>query len=505
MLTYSVVTGARMMSGFSELSGPCGCCHCACVIRGMVSFLLYAISSFSDGRCWVESFTKAHLDYLHLTKRFGIIPISQLPFQVFLGLKVFNPFAYLFRSSYEQVNRYHRVLGRVLYGFIIVHIILYNTYFILTGKWFNRFFTSDVLAGVIASLFLHAMITTTLRQIREKSYQIFFFTHIVAAFAIPALIFWHAPPVRFYVFEAVAVVLEDFIVRKWKRTTLAATTVEAVPGTNLLKITATLPQVKMIRYGDAPGAHVYLNLPSDNRPSYDAKSWDFRKFALIFNPFTVSSINHDTNTITLVARKGSGPLTTHLKALSDSSPNSSFNINIEGPYGAIRKQLPSLLNGGFDRILLFAGGIGATFALPVYRAILADNTSAKVKVIWAVRTAGDATWAFSSPSSASDRGNTSIMDDDNVEMYITSDMSGDSEDEDNGQLQQVGGRTDGSNNHRRPDVTGIIHETFQAGRNDSVAVLVCGPEEMASEARAAVRSWAMKGRKVWWHNEAFGW
>ena len=416
--------------------------------------------------------------------------------QFILGLKVLNPFAYIFRSSHEQVNRYHRVLGRIIHALLIVHAILYNIFFLLSGIWIKKFFSFIVLAGVAAALFQHVLFATATGEFRNYSYQLFFVAHVVSAVAIPVLVFWHAPSSRFYVVKAIIALLVDTTIRKLKRTVAAPSTVEAVPGTDLLKISSTMPQAKLLKYQRAPGAHVYLNLPAVSRPSQDPKSWDARRFGFIFNPFTVSSINHQTNAVTLVARSRAGPLTGHLKTLSSASPSPapSVSINVEGPYGAIARTLPGLLKGGYDRVLLFAGGVGATFALPVYRAILKENPSASVKLIWAVRSAADATWAFSAGNS--------VMDDDNVEMYITSDITAD-DSASEVQLEEMGGL--GADNHRRPDVARIVHETFQAGREESVAVLVCGPPSMGKDVRQAVRIWAMRGRKVWWHNEAFGW
>ncbi len=70
------------------------------------------------------------LDYLHLTKRFGAIAVSQFPIQYLLALKSLNPFAFVFQSSHEQVNRWHRVLGRLIYALLCMHAMLYLNYFI---------------------------------------------------------------------------------------------------------------------------------------------------------------------------------------------------------------------------------------------------------------------------------------------------------------------------------------------------------------------------------------
>jgi ferredoxin-NADP reductase len=58
---------------------------------------------------------------------------------------------------------------------------------------------------------------------------------------------------------------------------------------------------------------------------------------------------------------------------------------------------------------------------------------------------------------------------------------------------------------KRPDVKRIIDDAFRKDNQGSVAVMVCGPAEMAKDVRDAVRPWVMRDRRVHWHNEAFGW
>lgn len=56
----------------------------------------------------------------------------------------------------------------------------------------------------------------------------------------------------------------------------------------------------------------------------------------------------------------------------------------------------------------------------------------------------------------------------------------------------------------RPEVGRIVDEVFRMGEGERVAVVVCGPEGMAREARRGVARWVGKGREVWFHEEGFG-
>lgn len=422
--------------------------------------------------------------------------MSQLPIQYLLALKDLNPFAWVFRSSHEQVNRYHRVLGRVIYGILLLHIIFYNNFFLVAGVWTKRFFAPIVFAGVIASVGMHALFGTALSAVRRYSYRIFFIAHLTAALAVPVLVLFHAYSAELYLCEALLVFLVDLAARRWA-TIAAPSTLETVPGTDLIKISATLPATKLAKFDNRPGSHVYLSVPAESRPSKKLTSMSSVLYEFIFNPFTIASVDHNANLITLVARRRAGPLTSHLSNLSTSS-NPTL-LNILGPYGPAGIAFPSLPSRGYNRILLFAGGVGATFALPIYRAISHEAPFAQIKLIWAIRSAADATWATAAPSTGGD-GSGSVLDDDNVQLYITGDMG-----LTDGSTDGVEMSSFGRGNHKRPDIRKVVNDAFQARQEDAIAVVVCGPVELAKDVRASVRPWVMKGRKVWWHNESFGW
>ncbi|RKK28968.1 hypothetical protein BFJ66_g2505 [Fusarium oxysporum f. sp. cepae] len=445
-------------------------------------------------------------DYLHLTKRVGIVATSQMPIQYLLALKALNPYAYLLHSSHEHLNRYHRVLGRIIYSLLILHAILYNIFFIESEIWFKRFFAPVVFAGVAGFTVLHVLNGTAMARVRQASYRLFFIVHLFGAFAIPPLIYYHAPSSRFYIAEAVGVFVLDLAARKITTITAPAV-IEAIPGTSLVKVSAKLPAPKIAKYTARPGSHIYLNVPAASRPGIGQFSAPYLVFEFLYNPFTVASTNQETGELTFVARTRNGPMTNRLYHLSSTTnaggSTEKVELNIEGPYGAIGKTFNDLINSGINRILIVAGGVGATFAVPLYHAILAENSTTNVQLVWAIRSAGDATWAASTPTGKS------LLDDDQVQLFLTGDM-GVANDSDNAAGVEMNNLSQQSTrpvvrNSKRPDLQKIVDDTFQKGRQDSVAILVCGPVEMSRELRKSVTPWVMKGRRVWWHNESFGW
>uniref|UniRef100_A0A0D2XA13 Ferric oxidoreductase domain-containing protein n=1 Tax=Fusarium oxysporum (strain Fo5176) TaxID=660025 RepID=A0A0D2XA13_FUSOF len=134
-----------------------------------------------------------------------------------------------------------------------------------SGIWFKRFFAPVVFAGVAGFTVLHVLNGTAMARVRQASYRLFFIVHLFGAFAIPPLIYYHAPSSRFYIAEAVGVFFLDLAARKITTITAPAV-IEAIPGTSLVKVSAKLPAPKIAKYTARPGSHIYLNVPAASRP-----------------------------------------------------------------------------------------------------------------------------------------------------------------------------------------------------------------------------------------------
>ncbi|KAI5863704.1 metalloreductase Fre8 [Durotheca rogersii] len=451
-------------------------------------------------------------DYMHLTKRFGIVALSQFPLQYLLALKSINPIALAFRSSHEQVNRWHRVLGWVIYFLLLLHASFYLNFYVQYGVVIERLTRLIPALGLTSIIGMTLMNTTALRALRQYSYRIFFITHILVAFMLPPMIFFHSHHGgRQYVVEALLVLTADLVKRKIDTVTVPAT-LEFIPGTSLMKIVVNIPSPKLSRFRKYPGMHVYLSIPYASRRSSGVSVANFALLEFSFNPFTIASLDEESGDLTLVARRQKGLMTKTLARLvGNDAGGAKIPLSIEGPYGCAT-QFPNLTGAEFQRILLVAGGVGATFILPLYRyvsrLISNENPAARVQMVWAVRKAGDATWPVSGTAG-------SILDDENLNIFLTGDVFAtadettvpDDEDDEGIELtRSVHDNLDQDTfNRKRPDLEKVVDDFFRQGLEDRVAVLVCGPEAMARELRGFVGAWVEKGRDVWWHNESFAW
>lgn len=405
----------------------------------------------------------------------------------------------------------------------------YWGFFILKDR-LDRLEDPVVIAGILAFTSLNILISTALRPVRRYSYRLFFIIHLVLGITIPFMLMIHATPGRIFLLEALGVFFLDLASRRLDTATGNAT-VETIPGTNLVKISASIPQSKVNRFRGNPGSHIYLSVPAAARKSMSAASASHLLFEFLFNPFTVAEVSEKNGDLTLIARHCGGPMTAALGRFAgaakpnnaDSTDEEKIPLSIEGPYGAASR-FPQLCTE-FDRILLVAGGVGATFTLPLYRSIVSENPGAKVEMVWAIRSAGDATWAVTGKEAQT------LLKDDNIHIFITGDIvdpegteslrqnrtaeqtangsgagdDGEGEVEMNAMFRdRRRGRYTAQHNRKRPDLKKIVDDLFKHGREERVAVLVCGPSEMARELREHVGVWVRKGRSVWWHKEGFG-
>lgn len=414
---------------------------------------------------------------------------------------VCSPFALAFRTSHEKLNPYHRLSGRIIYAFLIFHAFFYMNFFIRAGLVKIRLSQRVPLMGVLAFTLLTILASTSLTTIRRWSYRVFFVCHLTFAVAILPILFFHAKPARLYVVEALTVFVLDLIARKLDTFT-SFSKIESISGTKLLKLNIPIPTSKIQRFQEAPGQHVYLSLPSSSIPT---KTSYPLIYAFLHNPFTVAEVS-DTG-IVLVLRTLKGPTTAAFESLTKLT-KAKPRLNVEGPCGSSR-HFPNLAVD-FDRILLVAGGVGAAFILPIYQWITASlestgQSTKRLELIWSMRSVAEASWAMP-------RENISEVDG-NIKIYITgldyvgnvAEPSPEDGSVEMGDLQRTQQPGHVSGGHERPNLRAIVDRTFRHGTDERVAVLVCGPAEMARDLREHTGRWVAQGRYVWWHDESFGW
>lgn len=280
--------------------------------------------------------------------------------------------------------------------------------------------------------------------------------------------------------------------------------VGSVGGDGLLSVVARVGGDSAVR-GWVPGQHVYLRVGG---VLVDRK-----------NPFTVVNVDASGRQVSLVVRRLGG-MTANLAELGSGQKGSS--LKLEGPYGEAAEYLPGLLNAGegAGQILLVAGGVGATYTVPIYLALLrARRGTAGVKMLWFVKRRADADWAMDLLARAGQ-----AVD---VDIYVTQGQPPAAAEDKAVATPGVRGATINAA-HKRPDLASVLEPVLGAKgdgghgsslvsvqgkrdprsvkRNyDRVTVLSCGPPGLSKSLRREVgRHVEEYGRDVVWYEEQFG-
>jgi predicted ferric reductase len=437
---------------------------------------------------------------MHVTKRFGIVAASQLPLHYLLAMKSnYSPLQRVLKTSHEALNLIHQVLGRVILIFLMLHATFYLNFFIRLGVLSKRARDLDVVMGLLSITILSALGMTAIGVIRRANYQLFYAVHVIGSSLILVLLFFHVVHIRLFIYECGAIQLTNVVLRYYQTKEVIAE-LKPIQETNLVQITS---QTGLGRPFWKPGQHVYLRLSNSGIWSY-----------LRSNPFTISSLPEDKELV-LVARVQRGN-TLQLASIATSTVKSgaptTAEIYLEGPYGHSQYQTDF---AKFDKVLLVAGGVGATYIIPLWKHIALQRLGRSkhdqsCHFVWTVRSIADTKWAQKLLQRLPDE----RREDDELDLHVTAEGKHRENSESQprskelseriSQIQGQAARDAGFVvRHGRPDLKRIVDGVF-ARHSGRVAVLFCGPGPMMRQMKIHIRKYVMLGRDVYWHAEEFG-
>lgn len=424
-------------------------------------------------------------DYMHITKAFGHVAVSQLPMQYLLAVKSpKSPITMVTGLTHERLNSYHRLFGRIVHALLAAHAILYLRFFVVKGLLPKRIQDSDVRLGVMAFWSMNFLGLLAIPPIRAKLYhKVFYRSHVVLSGVLLVVLWFHVPYTRTYVGQAAVLWLLEGILRKGASQPASVTC--SVVGEDLVRVKAKVTERHVHPY--LPGVHVYLNQPGLGPRT----------------PFTVLSargLEKGETEIELIAKNSGGPMTGLFgKAATDGR---TLELALEGPYGEAQIYMPDLLKAGkrsTERFLIVAGGTGATYALPIYKALVNyRGDESQVKLLWSVRKSHDLEWARDF-----------LVDKDlegGIHLVITQKQTAE-------QSEEVKNLFKGSKlTLGRPDYGAILDDFVGTGSvkgtskgRDPITVMVCGPSSLTKSLRTAVGNHVVnRGIEVKWYEEQFG-
>ncbi|KAJ4519923.1 hypothetical protein ABEF92_003709 [Exophiala dermatitidis] len=394
------------------------------------------------------AFRATGTDYMHLTKSFGHIAVSQLPIHYLMGaIKSPNsPITLATGLGHERLNVFHRLLGRIIHVLLSIHAVLYLHFFIRIGVLAKRLRDRDVRFGLAAFAAVTLLAGLALPAVRNRArgwyHAIFYRSHVLLSALILPLVWVHVPypSVRLYIAQTGLIWVLGGLLRRSRQCQKVKATCDLLAGggdsdVDLIGVNFTVSASSPWARAQ-PGQHVYLR---------QASGRVYWKLLQPRNPFTIANMRAVVHArdyegdgknapkgageteIQLVLKNTGGPQTSYLADVARSAASwnddddnnnnshtdseergrreinpsttptttraaavsdpSTVDLLVEGPYGGSGIYIPRLLEemkwvqpdgnasaASHGPIILIAGGVGATYIIPIYLALMAAQT-----------------------------------------------------------------------------------------------------------------------------------
>lgn len=326
-----------------------------------------------------------------LAFRLGMLCVANVPLLYVLGAK-HSPLSFLTGCSYEQVNVYHRHVGRVCVLTLVAHTAIFLWYFrpayLFTHAW--------SLMGIMAGTSFVVIGISSIRGVRQMFYESFYLIHAVGMVVALPTIYLHYPTAQPFAIVAGISIAYDRLVRVFDYR-LVWSQIEVHEGdTVIIRIPkrgsplgtkSYNPLVKLSDWFHRPlrwnsGQHIFVTLPGCG--------------LFESHPFTIASSAVTSETMDVIIRAREG-FTKRLLDQERLKPSETGRwVIIHGPYGVHPAGMPiphlkdlgthpySELQGnsedddftkddgpdpavpGRQKIVLVAGGAGIAFTYPLF-------------------------------------------------------------------------------------------------------------------------------------------
>ncbi|TGJ81668.1 hypothetical protein E0Z10_g7105 [Xylaria hypoxylon] len=307
--------------------------------------------------------------FSNIAARFGWMAVGNLAFVVFLALKN-TPLAVLTVYSYERLNSLHQIAGYTTLLYTILHAVLYTYYFISAGR-ISILREEVVTAGIVLgfAMFFTVFAGLTLRRLK---YELFYTIHLALFVVIVVTLGLHRPHLE----EEKTLIVTILIASAWFFDRLVRASRLAYNSINNEATVFPLPN---------GGTRIVLKKPiARARPGKHCYVWLPHIRAFETHPFTIVA----ADPMELIINTYSG-FTRDLHQYANKNPGGSLKVSAEGPYGTFPDPME------YDKVVLVAGGAGATFtiglAADMIRRLSPDSTK-QIEFIWATRNRDNITW-----------------------------------------------------------------------------------------------------------------
>ncbi|KAE8140337.1 ferric reductase like transmembrane component-domain-containing protein [Aspergillus pseudotamarii] len=491
-----------------------------CVILGCVDY-----QSFSGN---IEMSSIFQQNWQYSSDRTGILSYACLPFLwLFAGRN--NIFLWATNFSVQSFNIFHRHVAWACTLLAIIHSINYSVVFAYYDGRFQSVWLQEYwYMGVVATILMSFMLVQSMTMLRRIGYETFLIIHIVFAIVVVYALFRHTsfdgtkwngylwPMVAIWGFDRtvrlVRIAYCNLNVRFGKQfVSTTKSVVHYCEASDLIKVELYPASTTLT---PRPGQHYYIYQP------VSLKGWENHPFTLGAYVLAQEKNSEQGSKLIFYIRPYDG-WTRRLRDLCRKAQGDiHLPLLLEGPYGSTAALHTC------ESILMIVGGTGIAAAVPyiiehISRAKEGTTRTVRIQLIWSARS----TEMYSQV--LCDELSTLLHHEDITTTYFCTNKSsfglemktesgelpgespvsstlGDKEGNvtssvRNGTVQFLSGR---------PDVGGIIKAEVQEAKVSSgrLAVLTCGPAQMADDCRQTVYEVMKDGfQDIEYHEEAFGW
>ncbi|CDH10797.1 related to ferric reductase transmembrane component 8 [Zygosaccharomyces bailii ISA1307] len=348
---------------------------------------IYHNQSLQQGTFWflvVGIFTLAgsHQDLIQIMKRMGRISVALMPPLLFLTLRP-SP---LPETLYLALIPIHKWISRVVVLESLLHTFFYLWYMYQKSTLSKTKKPANIY-GIIAMLLFILIAVTSLKGVRRRNFRLFYYVHYVSAWATVVLLHYHArPPVPYYTFLNVAILIGQIAYRVSHTRVTTITTLKISPSLTLVEF----PRDDLSCEPVLPSGHVRLSLQHGNW-----LQWIFHQLVPLQHPYTMASLPTD-RTIKLIVRNSHFPLVSNAKyrVTGVFEPKFNFMFKVKPDQNFRRASSGNLHSASllhspltYDiharRALICVGGSAISFALPLLRVLNFNGVT--VKLIWVSR------------------------------------------------------------------------------------------------------------------------
>ncbi|KAF1994177.1 ferric-chelate reductase-like protein [Amniculicola lignicola CBS 123094] len=465
----------------------------------------------------------------YVSDRTGIISLMNFPLIWLFGTRN-NTFIWLTGWGFGTYNNFHRWVARVATLQAVVHSVGYTAIIVQSDGWahLSKYFHKHYFwNGELATIFMCAICAFSVYGLRRSHYEIFLVSHILFSVAALLTMYYHVeifpdgewntfiwPCLLIWIFDRFlrTVRILAFSARIWN------TKCEATynPESNLIRLEIPCSQSL---FAPKPGTYYYIYVL--NNPIFAHQNHPFtlayvapEKGQVCLQPYfrednpqpflRRSESNKSNESESLLPSPPKSPslvflirpydgFTSRLQRMATSLVKSprSLRVLVEGPYGETNPLHT------FSSVLFIVGGTGIAVALSYLEKLLADDSRViSVHIVWAVRDHALLVEVI-------ERDLQHFFKDER--LHLTAHVTRETNPADEIPAQDMRAMKLKAG---RPDVRAAVEEGAErgdAGRR-SMAVVACGPAQMADDARrGCVRALEKSSRGVEYFEESFKW